>query len=154
MKRLAIFLILFLSVVHLFSATGITLMGAFDMSSADLWVGAGLRSIGKQLVGFEFVIMAEQKAIFAGDFSNIQLLPTLYLNIPIEELSIYAGAAPMLTFLGNSVDLKSDMLYLRAGIQYLMSNLGFFLSASHPLQFTTISLQGSLGIEAGVSIYF
>jgi hypothetical protein len=60
----------------------------------------------------------------------------------------------MLTFLGNSVDLKSDMLYLRAGIQYLMSNLGFFLSASHPLQFTTISLQGSLGIEAGVSIYF
>lgn len=41
MKRLAIFLILFLFAVQLFSATGITLMGAFDMSSADLWVGAG-----------------------------------------------------------------------------------------------------------------
>ena len=140
--------------VQLFFATRITLMGAFDMSSADLWVGAGARSISKQLFGFKLVMMAEQKAVFAGGFTNIQLLPNLYLKIPVEELATHVGAAPMLTFLGNSVELKSDMLYLCTGFQYLMSSLGFFLSASHPLQFTTLSLKGSLDIEAGVSTYF
>ena len=157
MKKCTVVLIIVLAFTIVgFSKTSIGAFGAMEMpNSSPIWVGATLRSIGEGIIGFEAAVMIEKNALFAGDFTSFQILPTLYLNVPMgSSFSLYGGVAPVIYILGTSVDVKQDSFYLRGGAQFSAGSLQLFLSVSELFFMRNFTPSKKFGIEGGIALSF
>ena len=157
MKKCTVMLIIVLALAIIgFSKTSIGAFGAMEMpGSSPIWMGATLRSIGEGIIGFEAAVMIEKSALFAGDFTSFQILPALYLNIPMgSSFSLYAGAAPVIYILGTSVNIKQDSFYLRGGAQFSAGSFQLFLSASELFFIRNFTPSKKFGIEGGFALIF
>lgn len=157
MKRyLVLTIVLILIASACFAKTGLGPFGAMEMpGSSPVWIGATLRSIGDGLFGLEVAAMIEQGALADGDFTNFQILPTLYLCLPIgETFTVYAGAAPVVYVLGTSINIKQDAFYVRGGAQFEIGTFTLFLGASELFFIQGFSPSKRFGVEGGLTFNF
>ncbi len=172
-KTIFTILIILLIAAFLFPI-GITFQSAFEPTMTEIWLGFGIRSLGLNLVGFELVTLTPARSLRAGRLTDLQFMPFFYLNIPLEnplktysvyfkgDLSTYFGIAPVVTRDERRWDIKVDLLYLRAGLQYIheivetpyLSNYTFFVSSSLLISSRPIYIFRSIGLESGISINF
>lgn len=139
-----------------FSKSSIGAFGAMEMpNSSPIWVGATLRSIGGSMIGFEVAAMIEKNALFASNFTSFQIMPSLYICIPVgSSLTLYAGAAPVIYVLGTSINVKKDAFYARGGIQLSTGALEIFAGASELIFIQGFTPSKKFGIEGGVALAF
>lgn len=157
MKNYIIVLMIILAITTIgFSKTSIGVFGAMEMpNSSPIWVGTTLRSVGGGLIGFEVAAMIEKNALFAGDFTSFQVMPTLYLCIPMgSSFTVYAGAAPVIYILGTSINVKQDAFYVRGGAQFSAGAFELFVSASELFFVQGFTPSKKFGIEGGVALSF
>ncbi len=138
-----------------FSRTSIGIFGAIEMpTSSPIWIGATIRSIGESLIGFEIAAMIENNALFAGDFTSFQIIPSVYLCIPMGIMTIYAGAAPVISILGTSINIKQDSFYARGGVQFSLGGIQIFASASELIFVQGFTPSKKFGLEGGLGLTF
>ncbi|BBJ27997.1 hypothetical protein [Athalassotoga saccharophila] len=138
-----------------FSKTSVGIFGAIEMpTSSTVWIGATIRSIGESLIGFEIAAMIENDALFAGNFTSFQIMPSVYLCIPMGNLSIYAGVAPVISILGTSINIKQDSFYARGGVQFSLGGIQIFAGASELIFIQGFTPSKKFGVEGGLGLAF
>ena len=111
--------------------------------------------MGGGLIGLEVAAMIEKDALFAGDLTSFQVMPTLYLCIPMgSAFTLYAGAAPVIQILGTSINLKKDAFYVRGGAQFSTGTFEVFASASELFFVQGFTPSKKFGIEGGMALNF
>ncbi len=155
-KYIFVMIVLVLISTVCLSKTGLGAFGAVELpGGSPVWIGATLRSIGGGLFGFEIAAMMEQEALAAADFTTFQIMPALYLCVPIgESLTVYAGGAPIVYVLGTKMNFEDDAFYVRGGVQFTLGQIDAFLSTTWLFFIQNFAPSNKFGMEGGLTFNF